>query len=41
MPLSLASKLCLQTLVDQFGKIGIFMGLTCTNRQGWGEEQNE
>ena len=41
MPLSLAGELGLQTLVDQFDKVGIFGRLTSINRQGWSEKQNE
>jgi hypothetical protein len=41
VPLSFAGELGLQTLVDQFDKIGILGRLTCINRRGWREKQNE
>jgi hypothetical protein len=41
MPLSLAGELGLQTLVDQFDKVGIFGRLTRINRRSWSEKQQE
>jgi len=41
MPLPFTGELGLQTLVDQFDKIGILRKLTCINRRGWREKQNE
>ena len=41
MPLSFAGELGLQTLVDQFDKIGILGRLTSINRRGWSEKQYE
>jgi hypothetical protein len=41
VPLSLTGELGLQTLVDQFDKVGILGRLTSINRQGWSEKQNE
>ena len=41
MPLSLVGELGLQTLVNQFDKIGILGRLTGINRRGWSEKQNE
>ena len=41
MPLSLAGELRLQTLVDQFDKVGILGRLTSINRRGWCEKQDE
>jgi hypothetical protein len=40
MPLSLAGELGLQTLVDQFDKVGILGRLTSIDRQNWNEKQN-
>ena len=41
MPLSFIGELGLQTLVDQFDKVGIFGMAICTNRQGWKESQRD
>jgi len=41
MPLSLASELGVQTLVDQLNKIGILGRLTSINRRRWREKQRE
>ena len=41
MPLSIAGELGLQTLVDQFDKVGILGRLTRIYRRGWREKQYE